>query len=337
MIPAIEPRRVRDEARMLCLDAAVGSFQDAACTDLPSLLDPGDLLIVNDAATIPASLSAGRTEIRLLRHLGAADWNAVLLGPGDWRTPTELRDPPERVNVGGVLDVAPEFSATVTSINDLSGRLVALRFSKEGSAMWSAIYAHGRPIQYSYLRNDLALWDVQTAYASRPWAAEMPSAGQPLSWRILLALKRRGVRIASLTHAAGISAAGEEDVDASLPFVEQFEIPQTTIDAIEAAHRGRHRVIAVGTTVVRALEGSAAVNGGAAKAGRGETGLIIDRIFKPRVIDGILTGVHDPAQSHFRLLRAFADEKLLRSAWRHATEAGYRCHEFGDLCLIASL
>ena len=159
---------------------------------------------------------------------------------------------------------------------------------------------------------------------------EMPSAGQPLAWSVILEVKRRGARLAWLTHAAGLSAVGHEELDVRLPMTESFEIPQSTVDAIHQADR----IIAVGTTVVRALEGCAASHAGQVIAGRGETDLLIDQSFQTIVVDGILTGVHDPAQSHFRLLRAFADEKTLRRAWRHATETDYLCHEFGDLCLI---
>ena len=195
------------------------------------------------------------------------------------------------------------------------------------------MYAFGKPIQYAYLFEDLPLWSVQTVYGSRPWSMEMPSAGRPFTWAMLLALRRRGVDIVWLTHSAGLSAAGDEDLDGKLPFMERYEIPQTTVDAVERAQAQGSRVIAVGTTVVRAVEGSIMSNG-CLRAGDGETGLIIDKSFRPKVVTGILTGVHDPAQSHFRLLRAFADETLLRQVWRHATEAAYLCHEFGDSCLI---
>jgi S-adenosylmethionine:tRNA ribosyltransferase-isomerase len=200
--------------------------------------------------------------------------------------------------------------------------------------MWTGIYAYGHPIQYAYLKSDLALWSVQTVYASRPWAVEMPSAGHPLTWRVLLELKRRGVGVAWLTHAAGVSAIGDESLDARLPFTERFEIPQSAIDAIQKARLTGGRVIAVGTTVVRALEGSSAQNGGHLIAGAGETDLIIGPRFRRSVVDGILTGLHDPEQSHFQLLRAFADESILRRSWQYATENNYVCHEFGDLCLI---
>ena len=339
MIAAKEPSTRRDAARMLVLDARARNFKDFTVSDLPDLLCPGDLLVVNDAATLPASLtsrtsSGASVEIRLVRYLGGSDWRAVLMGAGDWRTPTELRDPPENVAVGTVLAIGDAFSAEIISVSAESERLVNLSFSRTGAEMWNGIYAYGKPIQYSYLKHDLAAWSVQTAYASRPWAVEMPSAGRPLSWQILLELKRRGVRIARLTHAAGISATGDEDLDAALPFAERFEIPEETVKAIEATHARGGRVIAVGTTVVRAIEGAAREHNAHVTAGAGETDLVIDRKFGLRIVDGILTGVHDPAQSHFRLLRAFADETTLRRAWRHATDEGYLCHEFGDLCLI---
>ena len=163
---------------------------------------------------------------------------------------------------------------------------------------------------------------------------EMPSAGYPLTWWILLELKRSGIELASLTHAAGLSAVGHEELDDRFPMPECFEIPERTADAVENERRNERRVIAVGTTVVRALEGCASALDGRVVAGRGETDLVIDRSFRPAVVTGILTGVHDPAQSHFRLLHAFADETTLRRAWRHAVETDYLCHEFGDSCLV---
>jgi S-adenosylmethionine:tRNA ribosyltransferase-isomerase len=339
MIPATEPRSARESALLLIIDSSRRAFRDARITDLPAVLQPGDLVVLNDAATIPASLRAwtgegAAIEIRLLGQAHGSEWVAVLLGKGDWRTPTELRDPPPRVSEGDRLEIARDFDAEVLGVSDTSRRLVTLRFNRSETDMWSGIYAYGRPIQYSYLKNDVALSSVQTAYASRPWAVEMPSAGYPLTWSILLELKRRGIELASLTHAAGLSAAGHQELDDRFPVPEIFEIPQRTADAVEAARRGDRRVIAVGTTVVRALEGCASTLGGRVMAGRGETDLVIDRSYRPVVVGGILTGMHDPAQSHFRLLHAFADETTLRQAWRHASETDYLCHEFGDSCLV---
>jgi S-adenosylmethionine:tRNA ribosyltransferase-isomerase len=327
---------------MLVIDSAERSFRDARITDLPEILQPGDLLVLNDAATIPASIRAwtkegSSVEIRLVRQAHGSDWLAVLLGEGDWRTPTELRDPPPSVSVGDYLEIAVNFAAEIVAVSDISDRLVTVRFNRNEPEMWTGIYAWGRPIQYSYLKDNLALWSVQTVYAWRPAAMEMPSAGYSITWSILLGLKRKGIELASLTHAAGLSAVGHEELDERLPMPESFEIPERTAEAVENARRDNRRVIAVGTTVVRALEGCAAALDGRVMAGRGQTDLVIDRSFRPSVVTGILTGIHDPTQSHFRLLHAFADESTLRRAWRHASDADYRCHEFGDSCLIHHL
>jgi S-adenosylmethionine:tRNA ribosyltransferase-isomerase len=338
MIAATRPRNFREQARMLVIDRKESHFSDSTITGLTQALRSDDLLVVNDAATVPASLKAkdqngAPVEIRLVGQIGETEWKAVLMGEGTWRIPTELRDLPEPARLGSHFEISREFSAEVIEVAAESCRLVTLRFSNRADAMWNGIYAYGRPIQYSYLSGDLPLWSVQTVYASRPWAVEMPSAGYPLAWKTLLELKRRGVRLARLTHAAGLSSGGDDRVDALLPFPERFEIPPETIEAVALARRSGGRVVAVGTTVVRALEGSHALHGRLA-SGEGYTDLIIDRSFQPQVVDGLLTGMHDPAQSHFRLLTAFADENLLRRSCRHAAAAGYQCHEFGDLCLI---
>jgi S-adenosylmethionine:tRNA ribosyltransferase-isomerase len=339
MKPATGPRHLHEATRMLLLDANQATVRDTRIAALIDILQPGDLFVVNDAATLPSSLSATTSsnapiEIRVLGYAGGTVWNAALLGPGDWRTPTELREPPERVQPGTTLHISDGFSADVIDVAHDSGRLVTIRFSRDVFAMWAGIYAYGRPIQYSYLRTDLPLWSIQTSYAGRPWAVEMPSAGQPLTWQLLLELRCRGVGIARITHAAGISAIGDDDLDARLPFSERYDIPQPTIEAIEQTRARGGRVIATGTTVVRALEACAAKHGGHLVAGEDSTDLVIDQTFHRRIVDGILTGVHQPEQSHFRLLRAFAGEEILVRAWRHATEAGYLCHEFGDACLI---
>jgi S-adenosylmethionine:tRNA ribosyltransferase-isomerase len=160
----------------------------------------------------------------------------------------------------------------------------------------------------------------------------MPSAGRPLSAALVLALKRRGVSFAWLTHAAGLSSTGDPAIDAVLPLTEAYEIPRETVDAVS---RCKGRVIAVGTSVVRALEGNAATHG-RLTSGRGETDLVIRPGFRPRVVDGLLSGMHDGSTTHYQLLAAFATEALLEEATRHAETEGYLCHEFGDACLILS-
>jgi len=333
MIAATWPRADPLEDRLLRLDPASGDWEDARVGDLPRLLGPGDLLVVNDAATLPASLR-GRTrageaiELRLAGEAGESLWHAVLFGDGDWRTRTEDRPPPPVAREGDPLAFGPGLTARVVDVSEASPRLVDVRFDQEGAELWSALYRHGRPVQYSYVEAPLALWHVQTAYASRPWAVELPSAGRPLNWTVLSALARRGVKLAALTHAAGLSSTGDPALDALLPLSERYDIPSATAEAVRLARR----VVAVGTTVVRALESAA--DGEGVKAGTGVTSLRIGRTFRPRVVDGILTGIHQPGESHFELLLAFAAESLLRSALAHAEEAGYLAHEFGDSCLI---
>jgi S-adenosylmethionine:tRNA ribosyltransferase-isomerase len=314
------------------VDAAHRALRDARVADLPALLHPGDLLVVNDAATLPASLHTddGR-ELRLAARRPDGTWLAVLFGAGDWRTRTEDRAAPAPVAVGDTIPLG-ELVATVIELRPESSRLVALRFDRDGAALWSALYRRGRPVQYAYLDDALELWHTQTAYASRPWAVEQPSAGRPLTIPLLLGLARRGVALARVTHAAGLSSTGDPAIDAILPFPEHYDIPVDTAAAISRARR----VIAAGTTVVRALEGCAATHGGRVVAGEGTTDLLLSATFRPRVVDGVLTGQHEPGASHFHLLEAFAPRTLLDRAHAHAVASGYLGHEFGDSMLLFS-
>jgi len=341
----------RDDVRLLVIDPAApegAGLRETRTPALPELLAPGDLLVVNDAATLPASLrgtdEAGRpVEARLIaaRGGGRAEagspspgrFVAVLFGAGDWHTRTEDRPPPPELAEGARLRFGG-LAATVGRHATLSPRLVELRFDDDGDALWAALYKEGRPVQYAHLAHDLPLWAVQTVYATRPWAFEMPSAGRPLSWEILLALRRRGVRWASLTHAAGLSATGDPAIDAALPLPEAFEIPPATARAVAETRARGGRVVAVGTTVVRALEGAAQQHDGIVRAGCGETDLRITPAFRPRVVDGILSGAHAAHESHFQLLAAFAGSALLATAAARAERAGFLTHELGDSMLV---
>jgi S-adenosylmethionine:tRNA ribosyltransferase-isomerase len=173
---------------------------------------------------------------------------------------------------------------------------------------------------------------VQTAYAGRPLAAEMPSAGRPLRVPLLRELRRRGVAIATVTHAAGLSSTGDPALDAALPLPELSVVPEATAVSVARARDERGRVVAVGTTVVRALEGG--FEDGRVRAGARRTDLRIGPGFKPRVVSGLLTGLHQPGESHFELVAAFAPRALLEASVAHASAAGYLGHEFGDSCLI---
>jgi len=360
MRPAAWPRPDPRATRLLQIDPRGdpegGAFVEGTIGDLRHRLRAGDLLVVNDAATLPASLqgvtAAGAPiEARLVGDPGDAGnagdsaaagspaWRAVLFGAGDWRTRTEAR-PPASVAVGEVLRF-DGLSATVADVDASSPRLVSLVFDRRGAALWRALYRAGRPVQYAHTAGPVALWQVQTAYAARPWAAEAPSAGFALTWDLLLDLRRRGVGLARVTDAAGLSSTGDALLDARLPFAERFEVPAETVRAVESARESGGRVVAVGTSVTRALEAAAlreatdgGTGGGRLVASRGRTDLRLGPGVRRRVVDAILTGVHDPGTSHFTLLASFAPEALLRRAYAFAEAHGYRGHEFGDAFLI---
>jgi S-adenosylmethionine:tRNA ribosyltransferase-isomerase len=345
LAPAAWPGQDPSLTRLLHVDPARGEYRDAFVWELTTLLRPGDLLVLNDAATLPASVSGwsrfGPLELRLAGPPRGEDasgpWPAVLFGVGSWRERTEDRRPPPRLAAGErVRLTAPGqgagLVAEIVSVSPLSPRLVELRFDREGAALWQELFRLGRPVQYSYLRDPLPLWHAQTAFAGRPLAAEMPSAGRPLRLRLLRALGAGGVSVATVTHAAGLSSTGDPLLDAALPLPELSLVPPETVAAIERTRGRGGRVVAVGTTVVRALEG--AFCGGSLRAGTAMTDLRIGPGFAPRVVSGLLTGLHEPGESHFELLQAFAPRGLLEAALAHAARSGYLAHEFGDTSLV---
>jgi S-adenosylmethionine:tRNA ribosyltransferase-isomerase len=337
--PARAPRTRRSSGRLLHVERRTAQIADRSARDLPALLSPGDVLVVNDSATLPASLrghAEGRKDTIELRLLAAEpddSFRALLFGAGDWRIPTEQRPAPPPLEAGRVLDFG-ELRASIVAALPPSPRLVRVRFDREGARFWSALYRVARPVQYSYLSRALELWDVQTAYAARPWSVEAPSAGYPLDAEILLALRSRGVELAAVTHAAGLSSTGDAALDAVLPLAERFSIPERAVAAIAAARAAGGRVIAAGTSVVRALEGRALEQAGVLTAGEGSTTLRLGPGYRLRVVDGLLTGMHDPSESHYALLQAFAPRELLDRALTRAEAWGYAGHEFGDACLI---
>ncbi|MFL5306417.1 MAG: S-adenosylmethionine:tRNA ribosyltransferase-isomerase [Polyangia bacterium] len=340
MNPARTYPERRDDVRLLIMDPRGSRLHETRTPALPGFLAPGDLLVVNDAATLPASLrghdAGGRpVEARLLAARAGEHFAAVLFGAGDWRVRTEDRPTPPELPVGAALRFGA-LAARIVARDPTWTRIVELEFEPRGDALWNALYREGRPIQYAYLAHELPLWAVQTAYASRPWSFEMPSAGRPLSWGILLAVRRKGVRIVSLTHAAGLSSTGDAALDAALPLRERYDLPEATVQAVAETRARGGRIVAVGTTVVRALEGAAAQAGRDAvlRAGPGETDLRITPEFRPRIVDGLLSGAHAAGESHFELLAAFAGPALLRAAAVHAERAGFLTHELGDAMLV---
>ena len=196
--------------------------------------------------------------------------------------------------------------------------------------MWAGLARHGRPIQYAYLDRALALWDVWTPIAALPVAFEPPSAGFALDWNLLGILRSRGVEFATVTLAAGISSTGDPALDARLPFDEPYRVAATTASSIYRTRMNGGRIVAVGTTVVRALEHC----GG--RTGEGVSDQRIGPDTCLRVVDAILSGTHGPEESHYQVLRAFQDDDVLALAGTALEASSYRTHEFGDSVLIFS-
>jgi len=332
--PARAPQPGFQPERLLVIDPLTRRFGDYQISELPRLLGPGDALVVNDAATLPASLQVdAELELRLVSQERDGSFRAVAFGAGDFRQPTETRGAPRNLRVGEALTFTRELAATIVEVDAQEPRLVRLRFQNSGAALWRNLYRHGKPIQYAYAAAPWQLWDVQNRYAARPWAFELPSAGRPLTFELLFELESRGARLTHVTHAASISSTGSDTLDARLPFAEHFEVDEAAAQVIARARAAGGRVVAAGTSVVRALEAQAAP-GGFVRAGRGETELRLSHSHVPRVVDGLLTGLHEPGTSHFELLEAFAPRALLLRALEHAARTNYLQHEFGDSCLV---
>ena len=343
MSPATEPRPL-EAVRLLVVDGPRAAIIIRRALDLPSLLHTGDLVVVNDAATLPASIVAhttrgARVEIRLVASRdGARLWTAALLGDGDWRTGTEDRPAPPSVDFGDRFRAHGRLVIDVVGRHAVSRRLLDVSLGLEGrehasdAEVWAAIYAAGRPVQYAHVSLPLALWDVQNVYAARPWAVEMPSAGRAITTETLLELRKRGIGVARVTEAAGLSAVGDAAIDASFPVPERFEVLDETVRAIAEARRRGGRVIAIGTSVVRALESAA--RDGTLRPTEGVTDMRLGASSKRRVVDAVLSGVHESDTTHYGLLQAFVSEELLARSLRAAVDAGFVGHEFGDTVLV---
>ncbi|HEY1393803.1 MAG TPA: S-adenosylmethionine:tRNA ribosyltransferase-isomerase [Methylibium sp.] len=338
MIAADRPIQRPTGARLLALDAQGRINQLPRLRLVAELLRRGDLVVANDAATLPASLagvhlrSGAAIEVRLAGRASLAVddircFSAVVFGEGDWRTLTEERPLPPPLLPGDVLQLGPLQARIERTLGH--PRLVALRLAGTPDGIWAGIARHGRPIQYAHLREPLALWDVWTPIAGEPVAFEPPSAGFVLDWQTLDEMRERGIGFATLTHAAGISSTGDAALDARLPFDEPYRIPAATAQALAATRAQGGRVIAIGTTVVRALE-HAASRDGRVHAGEGLADQRITAGTRLRAADAIVSGTHEPGASHYELLRAFAREADLRRADAMLQAGGYRTHEFGD-------
>jgi S-adenosylmethionine:tRNA ribosyltransferase-isomerase len=344
VIPAaVGPVRRPEQGKLLIADAS-GHLSHAP-RQVIDVLGPGDLVIANDAATLPASLQgehlpSGRAiEVRLAGRRSLArddvrEFAAIAFGEGDFHMRTEDRPAPPPLEPGDRLRLGPLSAAVLKTLGH--PRLIWLAFDGTPDAIWAGLARHGRPIQYAHVPEALALWDVWTVIAGPPVAFEPPSAGFALDWRTLSAMRRRKVEFATLTHAVGISSTGDEALDGRLPFDEPYDIPGTTAFAIDRARLEGRRIVAVGTTVVRALE-HAALGDGHVHQGPGVANQRIGPSTPLRIVDAILSGVHEPGTSHYQLLRAFADDTTLARMQEEMLARDYRTHEFGDSVLIEAM
>jgi S-adenosylmethionine:tRNA ribosyltransferase-isomerase len=342
MIAASLPVQRSTDAKLLVVDRH-GRVLHWSRDNFVQALHPGDLVIANDAATLPASLtgrhlpSGRKIEVRLAGRDSLAPesvkrFTAVLFGDGDFRMRTEDRPLPPAVNAGDRVRLGP-LRATITDVLWNHSRLVRLEFDGPAREIWEGLARHGRPIQYAHMPAPIALWDTWTRIAGPPAAFEPPSAGFVIDWNALALMTQRGIRFATLTHAAGISSTGDARLDAMLPFDEPYEIPPRTADLIARVSAEGGRIVAIGTTVVRALE-HAAASYGSVRAGEGLADQRIGPETRLRVVDAILSGTHEPGTSHYELLRAFVDEETLGRMDQELNAHGYRTHEFGDSVLV---
>jgi len=313
----------RDEVRMLV--ATRDGLQHARARDLPQHLRAGDVLVVNTSATLPAALPARRADGTPLRlHL------STRVG-GERRWVVELRAGGERFAGGraGERLALPAGQARLLAPYLPGARLWLAELDTGWTPLLDYLGRHGAPVRYGYVAREWPLVDYQTMFATQPGSAEMPSAGRPFTPELVQALDTRGIAIAPVTLHAGVSSqeAGE------LPYPERFAVPRASARAINAARAGGGRVVAVGTTVVRALETVARRDGTVAR-GAGWTLHVVTPQTGVRAIDGLLTGWHEPEATHLLMLEAVGGRTLVEDSYRAALEHGYLWHEFGDVHLL---
>jgi S-adenosylmethionine:tRNA ribosyltransferase-isomerase len=343
--PEERGRAGRDDVRLL-----VGRFADAsdgggptashhAFRDLPRLLEPGDVLVVNTSATLPAAvdgrvLGSGEEVVaHFSTRRSARRWVVEL------RTPDGRGSTRQRSGTGGPVRVRLAGGAVLAQVEPLEravGRLWTADFPVPDPLAYLA--AHGRAIRYGYTDADRPLAAYQTVFArslaevegpAAAGSAEMPSAARPFTAELVARLVSRGVQIVPITLHTGVASVESHEP----PYPEWFAVPPATVRAVAAARRAGSRVVAVGTTAVRALE-SAVDADGEPRAASGWTELVITPERGVRVVDGLLTGLHEPRASHLLMLEAVAGRPLLDLCYAEALRERYLWHEFGDLHLI---
>jgi len=318
----------RDDVRLLV--ARLGRIEHRRFADLVDVLEPGDLVVVNNSATVNAEIDAVRGRQRIVLHA------AGRLDDGTWVV--ELRTSPDAGEP--VLDARP---GETIGVGELPLTLLA-PYPHAGSApggngnrLWRArvegdlrnlLDRCGRPIAYGYLDRRYPLAAYQSIFARVPGSAEMASAGRPFTDALLTGLVARGIGVAPVTLHTGVSSqeAGEG------PQPEWYDVPAATARLVQLTRESGGRVVATGTTVTRALE--SAVRDGVVEPSSGWTDRVVTPGDPPAVVDGLITGWHDAGASHLLLVEAIAGTQLAQAAYDEALGAGYRWHEFGDSALF---
>jgi S-adenosylmethionine:tRNA ribosyltransferase-isomerase len=320
----------RADVRLMVARRSDGRVSHHRFGELADVLAPGDLLVVNTSAVVPAAVAArGRdgTEVRL--HLSTEQpggfWVVEPRRPAGAGTERFLGTPPTELALEGggrARLLAPYPVGTGLA------RLWLARLDLP-TATLPYLGAHGQPIRYAHTRGAWPIDAYQSVFSRVPGSAEMPSAARPFTDALVTDLVTRGVAVAPVTLHTGVSSqeAGEP------PYAEQFVVPPATASLVNGARRDGRRVVAVGTTVVRALE-STADDQGRSHPGRGWTELVVTPERGVRVVDGLITGWHEPESSHLAMLEAIGGRDLLDTSYAAAVAEGYRWHEFGDSHLI---
>ncbi len=313
----------RDAVRLLVATRSDGAIEHGRFRDLPAILAPGDLLVVNVSATLPAALGArtedgSRVRVHFATRAPRLDehWRVVEIRSADGSRPRGGHTGEEvSLDGGASLQLVAPYAS--------GARLMLARFDGPGSVE-QYLARHGAPIRYSHVSRGWPLSAYQNVYATTPGSAEMPSAGRPFTAELITRLAARGVLVAPITLHTGVSSPERHEA----PFPEQFSVPESTARLVVATEEWGGRVIAVGTTVVRALETAALGES------EGWTGLVITPDRELKLVDGMITGWHEPEASHLQMLEAIAGHELLERSYESALEHGYLWHEFGDSHLI---
>jgi S-adenosylmethionine:tRNA ribosyltransferase-isomerase len=310
----------RDQVRLMVSHLSDDSVEHHQFADLAKVLAPGDLLVANDSATLPAALTAYRSDgSQIALHVST-------------RLPADLWVvEPRRVacTAGEVLSLPGGATATLLVPYMDSQRLWVAHFDTSVSQLMER---HGRPIAYPYVRNQWPLKMYQTVYAGPPGSAEMPSAGRAFTPDVLAELAHRGIGFVTLTLHTGVASLEAHE----RPYAEEYWVPELTASAVRCARAEGRRVIAVGTTVVRALESAYDTASGSVVATHAWTELMITPERGVRVVDSLLTGFHEPKATHLAMLEAIAGRRHLETTYASALANRYLWHEFGDLHLILS-